>query len=170
VLLPKKESLINANPEKGHMLEGVSGFLSANLIPMIASFMGQDSWIVNVLETQPLFLIPMLLVPAIILLIIALFVEMIKDSWRIAVGVIFDLLAIYFFVSNPLMLLLIALIAGITFHVFGSSETQHRIYTTLAVGRLLVLLPFIPISENLKIIIVLIPICTILAFFRCVTD
>jgi hypothetical protein len=152
------------------MLESVSEFLQASLVPLLSSILGADNFLVNLISNQPLLLLAFLVLPAIILLVVALFVDFMKDSWRLAVGALFDILAIYIFVVNPLMLVVLALAAGITFHFFGENEIQHKIYTTLSVLRILVLLPFIPIPENLKIILVLAPICTLLTFFRCITD
>jgi hypothetical protein len=152
------------------MLEGLSEFLSAFVLPIIVFFVGEESALGSLLSGYPLLLLVFVFLPLLIFGFVALFFDFIKDSWKMPIGIVADVLVLFFFTTLPGVLIFLAFPVAIVYFLLGKGEVQRRVYAGAVFLRFLLLAPFIPLPEGFKAFLVLVPICTIAMFLLCVTD
>ncbi|MBU1199523.1 MAG: hypothetical protein KKF46_06810 [Nanoarchaeota archaeon] len=154
------------------MIQAVSEFLAEQLSPTIISIFGQGSFFAELFVSNPLLVpIVFIILPAIIFFCVALFVDFIKDSWKMPIGIVLDLLAVVFFVINPNLLIIFAVVSAVVFFILARGQNVLRwIYAVIGFIKFILLVPFLPLPELVKTIIVFIPILTITMFFLCITD
>ncbi|MBN1792777.1 hypothetical protein JW826_03775 [Candidatus Woesearchaeota archaeon] len=140
------------------------------LLPVIFIFFSEESFIGSLLSAYPLILFALVLLPFIIIGAVVLLFDFIKDSWKMFFGIALDIAAIFVFAMMGNALLGLALVSAGIFYLLAYGKMQKAIYASIGAARMLILLPFIPLPEVLKIILLLIPICTITMFFVCITD
>jgi len=152
------------------MLDAVNALLKEYLLPFVLAVVGEESFIGMWLSSQPLLLFVLLAIPFIALWSMALFVDFIKDSWKMLFGIVIDVAAIFLFASSPELLLVLAFVSSILVYFLAVGDIQRKVYAGICFIRILVLAPFIPIPIVLKMIILLVPLCTIETFLLCITD
>lgn len=155
------------------MIQEISVFIAQNFTPLIINMFGEGSFLAETSASNPL-LIPLFLViiPALILFGLSVFVDFIKDSWKMPFGIVFDLAAILLYTFYPILLIPGAFVATITYALLGFRQKKFFKWIYILIGflKMLVLSPAIPVDEGLKIILVFLPIYTIIMFFLCITD
>lgn len=153
------------------VLESVSKFLQEYMLPYILSILGEKSFLGQLIANNPLLLFVIIVLPILAIWMIALFVDFVKDSWKMPIGVIFDIFAILLFPTVPYVLFGLAIAAGILYYFLANgSPVQNGIYAGLGAMRFLIIAPLIPVPESLKVLLVLVPVCTIITLFLCITD
>ena len=153
------------------MISQISSFISEQGASALAKVLGNDAWIVRVLSSHPLVIPLIILFVLIIIFGISLFVDFIKDSWKMPIGIVLDMIAVALFTLDPWWLLLFAFISGAAFFIMSLGQNFGRwVYTIIGFLKFFILLPLIPIPEEIKVLAVFIPVCSIAMFFVCVTD
>ena len=114
------------------VLESVSKFLQEQALPYILSILGEKSFLGQLIATNPLLLFGIILLPIFAIWMIALFVDFVKDSWKMPFGVIFDILAILLFPIVPWALFGLAIAAGISYYFLANGgQLQNGIYAAV---------------------------------------
>ena len=155
------------------MIQEVSNLIAQSFTPFITNIYGEGSFLAEVSASNPL-LIPLFLViiPALILFGIAIFVDFIKDSWKMPFGIVLDLAAILLYTFYPISLIPGAFVAAITYAILSHKQKKlwKWLYILIGFFKMLIISPIIPVDDGLKIVIVFLPIYTIAMFFLCITD
>lgn len=141
-----------------------------NVLPIVVSYLGETNFLSAWLTENPLLLFLVLLLPFALILLVALLVDFIKDSWKVSFGLVLDLAVIFMFALFWPGLLLVMLAAGAVFFFLAEGPIQKGIYAGLAVLRVLIVLPFIPLPTALQMILLFAPLGMILAGLACITD
>jgi len=153
------------------MLEEYISYVIEKSTPAIAQFFGNDTFIAEAILSSPMILPILLFVPALALLAISLFVDFIKDSWKMPFGIALELLALYFYLKSSNWAIIFAIVSASLFFVLGFQQKILRwVYSGVGFLKFLFIAPFFPLPEGLKALIAFLPILTVAMFLLCITD
>jgi len=154
------------------MLTEILEVINTKAAPVLSNLLGgSESALGGFVMIHPLLsIILCVVIPALILLALALFVDFVKDSWKMPFGIIADVLAFYAYLQPGIMTIIAMVVSVAVIMIFLHELTAMKwVFAVLSIGEIaLTFFPGVPVG--LAAFAGIFCLNTILFFIGCIID